>query len=58
MIAITNSLGIKVDAATNTRDQLEDIITKELRARRAELESHPMYEKLYDSLDRDAKREK
>jgi hypothetical protein len=58
MISIANSLGLKVDPATNTRDALEDVITKELRTRRNELETHPLYEKLYDSLDRDAKKEK
>ncbi len=58
MLAIATSLGLKVDPSTHTRESLEELITKELRARRSELESDPLYEKLYESYDRDARREK
>ncbi|KDN43557.1 hypothetical protein K437DRAFT_257453 [Tilletiaria anomala UBC 951] len=56
MIEIAESLGLTL-VESNTRAELDDTITKHLLGSGGELRSNPRYQGLYDSLDRDARKD-
>ena len=57
MLMIGEALQLDLTSQKHTRDDLEQILTNELERRRAHLANDSNWKGLYESLDRDARRE-
>lgn len=55
MLRLANALGLQ-QSQELTREQLDELLSAELHRRRRDLEGSPMFARLYESIDRDARR--